>query len=356
MKDCAMKTLIAMVLIVVATSAVTQQAPPEAVPRYRIQEGFPADAIRRLRNRTSSLQLSLGNSQAAAAQSVIYKIQVWTPSELPVKVAFLGGSPDLREKIASTVQAWSSGSGVRFDFGPQGSFREWSRSDRIYQAQIRIAFDEAGYWSWIGAQSIDKAIAGPNQPSMNFEQFAVSLPNNWQGVVLHEFGHAIGFEHEHQNPAADCPQQFRWNDDPGYIKTTDIYGQFVQDGAGRRPGIYTVLEGPPNSWSQDQIDFNMKSLPATLDLRYSGFDPTSVMMYSFADWMFVNGPQSSCYTKENLMLSTQDLKAVVETYPPTPSAKTLSPEDTTAAHKLLLQKKLPAEVKTVLQERLAVMQ
>jgi hypothetical protein len=254
------------------------------------------------------------------------------------------------------VQAWSSNSGVRFDFGPQGTFREWSRSDRIYQAQIRIAFDEVGYWSWIGAQSIDKAIAGANQPSMNFEQFATSLPGDRQGVVLHEFGHAIGFEHEHQSPAGDCSQQFRWNDDPGYAKTRDIYGQFVQDGAGRRPGIYTVLEGPPNSWSQDQIDFNMKSLPATLDLRYSSFDPNSVMMYSFADWMFVNGAQSSCYTKENLTLSAQDLKAALDTYPPGPSAKPFSQQDAAAAQKLLLKKKLPAEVKAVLQERLAVIQ
>ena len=57
----------------------------------------------------------------------------------------------------------------------------------------------------------------------------------------------------------------------------------------------------------------MKSLPATLDLRYSSFYLNSVMMYSFADWMFVNGAHSSCYTKENMTLSAQDLKTVLST-------------------------------------------
>ncbi|WP_150110534.1 zinc metalloprotease [Granulicella mallensis] len=309
-----------------------------------------------MQSRTTTLQFRLGNAQAMVAQSVIKRVQVWHPTEMPLKVAFLGGSNELRTQIASTIRAWSANSGVSFDFGQPGAFHEWSRLDQTYQAQIRISFDEAGYWSWVGAESIDQSIAAPNQPSMNFGQFTEGLPDDWQGTVLHEFGHAIGFEHEHQSPAGDCDHEFRWDDDPGYVRTTDIYGQFVPDGAGKRPGIYSVLEGPPNNWSKDQIDFNLKSLPATIDLRFSVFDPASIMMYSFADWMFVNGAQSSCYTKENLTLSALDLKAAAETYPPEPSLGTVAQQDVAAARKLLLQKKLPAEVKAHLQERLAAFQ
>jgi hypothetical protein len=40
--------------------------------------------------------------------------------------------------------------------------------------------------------------------------------------------------------------QFRWFDDPGYVPTQDPSGNYIPDPDGRRPGIYTVLNGPPN--------------------------------------------------------------------------------------------------------------
>lgn len=328
-------------------------APPQ---HYRIQEGYPIVQLQKLQNRGLSLQSHLGISGAANAQAVILRSEKWTPQEMPITVAFRGGSQALRQQIVDVAQIWTANSGVRFDFGSPGQFREWTQLDTTNAADVRVAFDATGYWSWVGAEGVDSSFAGPGETTLNLEGFDKAPPDDWKAVVLHEFGHAIGFEHEHQSPAADCSSQFRWNDDPGYVSTTDIYGQFVQDSANRQPGIYTVLGGPPNNWTKTQVDNNLRSLPATLDLIYTAFDRQSIMMYSFGPWMYVNGMQSSCYTPENLTTSAVDLYFVASVYPPGPfPLAPTAPSPASDLRGLLKQKKLPPEVKAHLQKRLSVM-
>jgi hypothetical protein len=328
------------------------QEPVRPPSPYKIQEGYPVDVIQRYKNRSFSLRQGVGASEFQATQSVIQVSQVWTRREQPITAAFLGGSTELRTQIVATVQAWSESSGVAFDFGPAGSLREWSRQDQTYKAEVRISFDEVGYWSFVGAESVDPSLTASNQPSMNFQQFDKGLPPDWQGVVLHEFGHALGFQHEHQSPNAHCDSEFRWEDDAKYVKQTNIYGSYVPDSSGRRPGIYTVLGGPPNNWSRSQIDFNLKSLPATIDLRFSAFDPRSVMMYSFQSWMFVDA-NSACQIQENVQLSDEDKRAAAASY----QVDAMAPlQSLQALRTLAKQKKLPEDLKEHLSKRLSMVQ
>ena len=44
---------------------------------------------------------------------------------------------------------------VKFDFRIGSNFREWSPSDNLYTAEIRISFDQPGYWSTVGRDSVD---------------------------------------------------------------------------------------------------------------------------------------------------------------------------------------------------------
>nr|NLU59146.1 hypothetical protein [Pseudomonas sp. BIGb0427] len=55
---------------------------------------------------------------------------------------------------------------------------------------------------------------------------------NFEQIVLHEFGHVFGATHEHQNPLADIP----WNEDelmkvmtkrPGWSEA-DVRSQFLE--------------------------------------------------------------------------------------------------------------------------------
>lgn len=283
----------------------------------RILEGYPASAISHLQNKQNLLISAMQNSDPSHVRSIIRVSKLWIPKRA-ITVAFQGGSADLRTEISNAVKPWSDAAGIAFDFGfdpSTGSFREWTLKDTAYRADVRIGFDAAGYWSYVGRESVDPAISKPNESSMNFQGFTDGLPEDWQGVLLHEFGHALGFQHEHQNPMGACEQEFRWDDDPGYVQTRGEYGAFVPDDQGRRPGIYTVLGGPPNNWKKDTIDFNLRQLPYSTDDRLSKFDKTSIMKYYFDSWMFRSGENSDCYSPENVTLSAEDQKAVSAVYP-----------------------------------------
>jgi hypothetical protein len=119
-----------------------------------------------------------------------------------------------------------------------------------------------------------------------------------------------------------CDAQFRWFDDPQYEPTRDSYEQFVADSQGRRPGIYTVLGGPPNNWWSAKVDFNLKQLPNSSAFRVGPFDNKSIMMYSFPSWMFVS-PQSTCFTTPNNVLSPQDIAGFKMSYPSAPADITM---------------------------------
>ena len=77
-----------------------------------------------------------------------------------------------------------------------------------------------------------------------------------------------------------------------------------------------MLEGPPNNWTKDQIDYNLRKLPYSADLILTTFDKLSIMEYHFEPWMYKAGVQSSCFTpRENMQLSTGDINAVHTIYP-----------------------------------------
>ena len=150
---------------------------------------------------------------------------------------------------------------------------------------------------------------------MNFGGFAQHLPVDWAATVLHEFGHALGFHHEHQHPAGGCDLDFRWEDDLGYKPTKDAYGQYIEDQLGRRPGIYTVLGGPPNNWPKAKVDFNLRQLTNSHAYTVGPFDSRSIMKYYFGAWMFRLGEASHCFSLRNTTLSEQDRIGIANAYP-----------------------------------------
>jgi hypothetical protein len=161
-----------------------------------------------------------------------------------LRVGFMGGDVGKRDIVMEQAGWWSAHANLRFQFVP------FEGPGTVPDADIRIAFDERdGAWSWIGT---DCKHVPQNEPTMN-------LGFMHGGTAAHEFGHAIGLGHEHQNPAGGI----EWNEEV----------------------VIRDLSGPPNYWSEEQIRHNVLNKYSANQIRGTTFDPDSLMLYWFpASW------------------------------------------------------------------------
>jgi hypothetical protein len=249
-------------------------------------------------------------------------VDAWAPGG-QLRVAFLGGPNDLLLDLEALLGQISRLCNLRFQTrDARGDFIAWSTSDSAYAAEIRVSFDRDGCWSLIGRDSVNALLTPrhsdfggrPNQRSLNLARFDIARPLDWRGTALHEFLHALGVHHEHQNLRGPCQEDFRWEDEAGYVVTSDARGRYVPDGKGRRPGIYTYLSGEPNRWSRRKVDVNLRADP-TANLRSSAFDRQSVMLYRFDDLFYASAASECRPLGDGQALSSGDSAALESLYP-----------------------------------------
>lgn len=152
---------------------------------------------------------------------------------------------------------------------------------------IRIAFQEnKGNTSYVGNEN---HLPGAKQDActMNLESIKVlTRAEEFDRIILHEFGHALGCVHEHQSPAA---RQDDWN----------------------TQAVYNYYAGKPNNWDTKKVDDNIFKRYTDAEITNNGYDPTSIMHYQFPASFFKNGKESPYNTK----LSDLDRKLFQKLYP-----------------------------------------
>ncbi|APX04093.1 hypothetical protein [Arthrobacter sp. QXT-31] len=284
-------------------------------------ESLPDEVLASIADRNAWRSQMAGSD--TALEFLVSDLARWQPGSA-VRVAFLDGDTALHADVAGATRQISDACNLELDFGVDaaGNYRRWHENDTFHAAEIRVGFNMGGYFSLVGTDSTDSTIgppAGPvggrpNQRSLNLGGFTTERPERWEGTVRHEFLHALAFHHSHQNMRGSCEAEFRWDDDQDYAPTTNAKGVFIPDAAGRRPGIYTYLAGPPNNWPRAKVDHNLRTVedPAVVA---GPFDSDSVMLYSFPDFFYKSSPSSCAPTGNGKDLSAGDRRGLALLYP-----------------------------------------
>lgn len=191
------------------------------------------------------------------------------PNSSIIKVRFLNGDAIIQQKVIEFAKEWTQYAYLLFDFGNHPV------------AHIRIAFNrDFNSSSVVGTDALNNLRQDEHTMNLNLSS---SYPDYLiKRVVLHEFGHAIGMEHEHQSPVAGI----NWN----------------------KPAVYASYA----SWSVEEVENNLlKPLEKTIT-QFSKFDRYSIMCYAFPPELTTDG----FYTPWNSVLSAEDKAWAAKFYPP----------------------------------------
>lgn len=206
-----------------------------------------------------------------------FNILTWNPGDV-INVGFdkTQTTDFVISKVKQYAKEWEKVANIKFSF-----------VDDLNTATIRVGFDkQGGDWSWLGRMAAGNIF---KSKTMNFGFFNDNTPESeFRATTMHEFGHALGFVHEHQAPAAGIP----WD----------------------KEKVYAYFAAPPLNWSRIQVDANVFFKYSSLITNSSTYDRFSIMHYYFPSSLTMDG--SSFPKNTNLSVTDISFAGFVYPFPP----------------------------------------
>jgi len=250
----------------------------------------------------TSVPLKGGSDDGSILEAVRYSNSFWAPYTTLKYYYFSDGQSAEEEKaVSNAFDEWNK-------VGMNITFR---RTRSLATAHLRVGFRQDGRsWSTVGTDAIGQ------RRTMNFGWSLLSRSesrNNTRlsATALHEIGHAICFQHEHQNPNAGIT----WD---------------------RAAVIAEMARSQSPPWTEADCDVNIFALVRRLDngavLEGSNFDKDSIMNYPFESNFIIAPPAvKATGLLRNVVLSAQDKAWAKKWYPTTNLSRGLEGVDKNAA-------------------------
>lgn len=215
-----------------------------------------------------------GNYLSPFARSVAAPTKFWTNGQT-LRIAITRYDEAMFQTVVAAIKQWAPHVNLNFEF------IELDDNDELYDGDIRILLSHLN-------DGADSSVIGTDAQNILPHLPTMVLGTDYQSpfftvAVMHEFGHALGVEHEHQHP--DAPLD--WN-------LPALYREFKKHG-----------------WTEEEIYRNVLKKLDYRQIRQTPYDPKSIMHYAFPAsvmWDKIEVPQ-------NNQLSEQDIKFISSVYP-----------------------------------------